>query len=131
MKTSFLSTVIAVALACFSAGCTVTLGRSIEAATVNINEADSHALNIASPNASNISREVSAAEGATAPVFQNLADNGSSQNQDKPITADAALLDQIGSKGTAGAQKDSQSNAEGGSDAIDVSPDVNVSPTGL
>lgn len=127
MKTALIATLTLI----LATGCTVTIGRSIEAATVNINEADSHALNVASPNASTIAREATAGEGATAPVLLVHAEGNSTQNQDKPITADAALLKTIGGKGVAGAQKDSTSTAEGGTDTIDVSPDVNVSPTGL
>jgi hypothetical protein len=118
-------------VALLATSCTVTIGRSIEAATVNLNEKDSHALNIASPNASTIAREATAGEGATAPVLVVTASGQSTISQTKPITADAALLKTVGGKGIAGSQKDSTSSAEGGSDAIDVSPDVKVSPTGL
>lgn len=127
-KNTIIAVLAAVVIGLFATGCTVTLGRSIEAATVNINERDSHALNVASPNASTIAREATAGEGATAPVLLVHAEGGSQQNQDKPITADASLLDTIGGKGIAGAQKESQANAEGGSDAVEVSPDVDVVP---
>ena len=138
---------IALAVGMIASSCTVTIGRSITSANYNENSEGSEALNVASPNATNVAREIAGIQPAKAnnpTVEVNGSDSeplllagslfnvqaGNDIVQDKPIQTDAALLTQLGNKdGVTGAGKENtDSKAAGGDDPIEISPDVNVTP---
>ncbi len=120
-------------------GCgTLHIGRHVTAANYNENAKDSSAVNVASPNATNIAGTVDTKAGKGGKVKADdveaaglfVVAAGNDIAQDKPISTDAAVTRQTGNKGTGSAAKESTTSADGGTDSTSVAPNVNLTGQG-